>query len=81
MSPKRIIKEAVQETGWDESSQLLVCLDFIEQMNKIEPNFDRYVQARVDEEMYSPSFDEIEDDFPSYPNEDNPNDEWVDGTD
>jgi len=51
MIPKTIIEYAAQDTGWNEASQLLVCLDFIEQMNKVEPDFERYVQSRVDKEL------------------------------
>jgi hypothetical protein len=30
---------------------LEVCLDFIEQMNRIEPDFEHYIQTRISEEI------------------------------
>ena len=53
MHPKYILKEAEDQTGWDDESKLNVCLDFIEQMNRVQPDFAAYVQSRVDEELDS----------------------------
>jgi len=42
-----IMDYASCQTGWGRQSQLEVCLDFINQKDKVEPDFDRYVQKLV----------------------------------
>jgi hypothetical protein len=42
---------AEEDLGWTDATKLDVCLDFIGQMNKHEPSFERYVQAVVNQEL------------------------------
>jgi len=46
-----IMEYASCETGWGRDKQLEICLDFINQMNKIEPDFEKYVQRKVDADL------------------------------
>jgi hypothetical protein len=59
MHPKQILADLADETGWDTDSQLEICLDFIAQMNEVQPDFNAYVQQRASEEYsQSEEFDE-----------------------
>ncbi len=65
MSAKRLITDAAAECGWDETTQISVLCDFIDQMNKIQPNFSTYLDDRVDEEFEdeeSPFYEDDKDD-------------------
>lgn len=51
MNAKGLLLDAAAETGWDEDSQITVLCDFIDQMGQKQPNFQRYLNNRVDEEL------------------------------
>lgn len=49
MTPEEILDDAVMDTGWTESEQRKLLLDFIEEMELVD-EFDRFVQARADDD-------------------------------
>jgi hypothetical protein len=59
MNPTQILSDLAEEMDWDTDTQLEICLDFIEQMNKVQPDFNAYVQQRASEEYsQAEEFDE-----------------------
>lgn len=51
MSAKQLILEAASDCGWGEDTQIRVLCDYIDQKDRIEPDFSRYLRKRVDEEL------------------------------
>lgn len=50
-SAKSLIADAAAQCGWVEHTQIVVLTDFIDQANRVEPNFQRYLQDRVESEL------------------------------
>lgn len=51
--PKSLLNMASDQTGWNEATQIDVLCDFIAQSNRcvVQPNFEIYLDKRVDEEL------------------------------
>jgi hypothetical protein len=50
MHPRLVLDDAIEACGWTEDQQIQVLLRFIEQMNRVEPNFKRYIESQIDKE-------------------------------
>jgi hypothetical protein len=61
-SAKHLIDDAAEQCGWGEDTCISVLCDFIDQANRRQPNFETYLQGRVDEELQRQELDEAEDD-------------------
>ncbi len=50
-SAKLLLDEAANTCGWGEDTCISILCDFIDQSNRVEPNFVTYLQKRVDFEL------------------------------